>query len=706
MNILLAGCGWSDCSTFFDRHYDGSSLLASIRGYVRPSKSDLVVLLENVMSDEHAQRAVHSQDFSYSAVRAPCDLKYLTFTDIVLLLLRPTQEQNSFAHRLTVVLTSEQAFSSELLNRSLQSLKGHCALLMHSGSTVGFATAVAKELFNSLWKSPVDSNLDTFTWLKTVTGFEPQVITLPSSDTTLACTNLPSEICMPVVIDSSYLEKESRPAESPKSVRPSTRNPHTNGCREVVLCIDFEGCVVRDRGTAWEAVSDNIEAIRQLGNMNCRIKILTTKGAHQKPEILKFLQSVSLDEAELVFEKPSATSYVQRDTFRPEQMKSAVKELVFGAQTARADVDNLGAMEFLPSRPCNTVTLAENDMVLKSSSSPAIRGEIFFYTHMPKDIKHLFPSLQFVRMENEQGYRIFSAAHGVENQIVQCDATNCSTGLHCSICEWLNRGSTFSFQTPKVSGPTMSHLLLARCVTADTLTAYTRNLQHMHASYGSNKCVSTCEQSRSSRSTTRYDNYQQKIRERMEKFSWIYRANPAFDDSLYRSLIALLDSYERQDRGQSAHVVHGDPVFSNVLLCRDGAMKFIDMRGMQGQDSLALEGDVVYDLAKCLQSLSGYEHICFGDGLRDDDASYLTHLQEQFRGHVAQSYPSVRYRDIALASAGLYFSLIPFHACRERQRLFLNLSQMILQVVMESFDRNEMDLQQGVYFLPRTSHRQ
>jgi len=56
---------------------------------------------------------------------------------------------------------------------------------------------------------------------------------------------------------------------------------------------------------------------------------------------------------------------------------------------------------------------------------------------------------------------------------------------------------------------------------------------------------------------------------------------------------------------QVAAYIHGDPVFSNVLLeRRTGCIKLIDMRGALG-GRLTTSGDVNYDLSKMFQSLCG-----------------------------------------------------------------------------------------------------
>ncbi|KZZ88480.1 protein phosphatase 2A A subunit (ISS) [Moelleriella libera RCEF 2490] len=58
-----------------------------------------------------------------------------------------------------------------------------------------------------------------------------------------------------------------------------------------------------------------------------------------------------------------------------------------------------------------------------------------------------------------------------------------------------------------------------------------------------------------------------------------------------------------------AHVIHGDPVFSNAILSpKETSVKFTDVRCWLG-DVLTAAGDVNYDLAKVLQSLCGYGHI-------------------------------------------------------------------------------------------------
>lgn len=116
-------------------------------------------------------------------------------------------------------------------------------------------------------------------------------------------------------------------------------------------------------------------------------------------------------------------------------------------------------------------------------------------------------------------------------------------------------------------------------------------------------------------------------------------------------------------------IVHGDPVFSNVLIDGQNNITFIDMRGAQGSD-LTIAGDAVYDLAKVYQSLSGYDFI-LNDKVRHPDQQLMDH----FSRWVTDRY-DLDITDIKKYAAGLYFSLIPLHAdhrCQTYFRQALNL---------------------------------
>ena len=68
-------------------------------------------------------------------------------------------------------------------------------------------------------------------------------------------------------------------------------------------------------------------------------------------------------------------------------------------------------------------------------------------------------------------------------------------------------------------------------------------------------------------------------------------------------------------------VIHGDPVFTNILINQFGKIKLLDMRGKQG-DEITIYGDWLYDWAKIYQSIIGYDEILLSKFI-DDSFGYL-----------------------------------------------------------------------------------
>lgn len=73
---------------------------------------------------------------------------------------------------------------------------------------------------------------------------------------------------------------------------------------------------------------------------------------------------------------------------------------------------------------------------------------------------------------------------------------------------------------------------------------------------------------------------------------------------MFERICFELERYMAEGRYQHANVIHGDPVFSNVLLTDTPSVYLLDMRGEVG-NKLTLQGDVLYDLSKVYQSLLG-----------------------------------------------------------------------------------------------------
>ena len=101
-----------------------------------------------------------------------------------------------------------------------------------------------------------------------------------------------------------------------------------------------------------------------------------------------------------------------------------------------------------------------------------------------------------------------------------------------------------------------------------------------------------------------YNNYLKKLINRYENYDYTQFEN---SELIYNNLVEKLKNYEINKSGKKT-MIHGDPVFTNIIINQYGKIKFIDMRGMQDPE-LTLCGDWLYDWAKFYQSLIGYDEI-------------------------------------------------------------------------------------------------
>lgn len=336
------------------------------------------------------------------------------------------------------------------------------------------------------------------------------------------------------------------------------------------------------------------------------------------------------------------------------------------------------------ARDFNTIQII-NDKVIKSSKSDNILGEVFFYSHMPQGISHIFPSIYSV--------------------------------------DFIEETSTYTIGMENRRGLTYSHLLAGRSLTKGRLYQFLRTLHQVHsvetvkgeatlpippalANKFPNHSVGKWPQG-----ANIYDNYGTKLRRRYGDHRKQYDALGPMAASLFSRLDEFLDTYEAEKRAVEASVIHGDPVFSNAILSPDGkAVSFIDVRCQLGQ-ILTSAGDIncryspsptrmkrltmyLDDLAKVLQSLCGYDHVLFlstqpnanladiGDSkapvLEQADSEMLEGLREDFFTFIQETYPVRLHRKTLFRiTASLFFSLIPLHR-PEMGKVFLRLCQETL----------------------------
>jgi hypothetical protein len=262
-------------------------------------------------------------------------------------------------------------------------------------------------------------------------------------------------------------------------------------------------------------------------------------------------------------------------------------ELYFGKPYADAYIDDLAHnvcedlqkvtgfyQTSVAERTHNSLALSTLKTLIKRSTLP-LDGEIHWYTNMPASVRHLFPA--FIR----------AASDGTWYEVEKLDCTSCSY-LYVNECL------------------TVEHLrgMLASLRTIHTCVApLERKENHSHANPPSNRAESLPN----SEASRLYENYASKLKKRYHSFDYS-RFSGAVE--VYQHLLEELEAYEKEDRG-CLSVVHGDPVLSNILMESGAALRFIDMRGKQG-DVTTMWGDMWYDYAKLFQSFSGYDEILLG----------------------------------------------------------------------------------------------
>ncbi len=220
-------------------------------------------------------------------------------------------------------------------------------------------------------------------------------------------------------------------------------------------------------------------------------------------------------------------------------------------------------------------------------------------------------------------------------------------------------GSTTLLKLDRVRGVPLCHLLVEELLTEQDLMALLKVLSDFHASDLAGIPPIPC-------GASIYDNYSPKLADRFERI----RVIPGTQEC-YRVLVARAQEYQASGRGREA-LIHGDPVFTNVLLTTAGKVVLVDPRGhLNGQETL--RGDANYDLAKIYQSLLGYDAILLGR----DSPSGGAKLRTVYEKWLVDLLGTGGLDDIRWITASLYLSLLPLHEARHHGA-FLDLCRKLI----------------------------
>jgi capsule biosynthesis phosphatase len=305
-------------------------------------------------------------------------------------------------------------------------------------------------------------------------------------------------------------------------------------------------------------------------------------------------------------------------------------ELYFGKPFADAYIDDLAHnvcedlqkvtgfyQTSVAERSHNTLALSTLKTVIKRSTFP-LDGEIHWYTNMPATVRNFFPA--FIR----------AAADKTWYEVEKLDCTSCS------------------------------YLYVNECLTVDHLRAILASLRTIHT------CLAEDDVGGSPKM---YENYATKLVKRYNSYDYSRFSGAA---EMYWCLLQELKAYEEEDCGCLC-VVHGDPVLSNVLMESGSALRFIDMRGKQG-DVPTIWGDMWYDYAKVFQSLFGYDEILLD---RRVNNGYRDTMLGAFAEEVIRMHGESVMETIRMLTASLFFTLIPLHDNEKCGRYFLKACELL-----------------------------
>ena len=275
-------------------------------------------------------------------------------------------------------------------------------------------------------------------------------------------------------------------------------------------------------------------------------------------------------------------------------------------------------------RDFNSIASSCIQTVVKRSMDHKLLGEIYWYKSMPNEIKDLFPI--FLR-----------------------------SGSESSMPYW--------YEVEKVSGVSVSQLWTSGIMKPDLIGHILGSLNRMHSAQDST------DHSALQQPELLYSNYVSKLKSRYAEHDYsIYHEQK----DIYDDLISYFTDYE-EARAADPVIIHGDPVFTNILVNSFGKLKFIDMRGMQG--TLATKvGDRWYDYGKVYQSLLGYDEILLD---RHVDANARRHCIEKFESYITNHFGVDKLRHVQMIAKGLLFSLLPLHSNNCKRAKYFELAKSI-----------------------------
>jgi len=321
---------------------------------------------------------------------------------------------------------------------------------------------------------------------------------------------------------------------------------------------------------------------------------------------LDTLEKFDIPYDELIFGKPLGDIYIDDRGYNP--YDDRLFKLIGEYQMINDDIDNK-----IDNNKYNSIKCVD-ERIIKKVNRQIGRGELFFYENI--ELLNETVRKYFV---NYYGYKII-------NDSIE-----------------LNIG--------KVDGIPISYLYINKTYSLKLFEKLLFSLKEIH-SIKLNNLLDHREYE---------NNYILKLKKRFEDKT-IYNFIGA--EKIYSDLINGLEEYNSRIEKNICSVIHGDFWFSNILISYKDEYKFIDMKGLICERE-SLSGDRVYDYAKILQSLIGFDSILYD---KEIDETYNKIFIEYFKKWILENDKDVLFKDTELICKVLIFGV--FHAYKDEQMSF------------------------------------
>jgi capsule biosynthesis phosphatase len=343
------------------------------------------------------------------------------------------------------------------------------------------------------------------------------------------------------------------------------------------ICFDLDNTLVTnptipDDYSTVNPIHKNIVLLQHLKKMGHEIIIYTARRMKtHKNNIGKVIKDIALitiqtldkyniEYDELLFGKPLADIYIDDKALNPYVNNISY----FGI--------NIEENEYVHNKVENNKfnkIIKHNNIIKKSGPYSILKGEIYYYQHLPLSIKSFYPELYNYNKVNE----------------------------------------SIELSMEYIKGIPLFYLYKNKLI----------NPGHIDKLFGVLRQIHNCEIKILLTDQNVKNNYIKKIQDR-------YNKNDYFFEDSDEIFICIISKLETHYNPQVVGVIHGDFWFSNIILDYDDNIKLIDMKG-QVDGILSLNGDIYYDYGKLLQSVLGYDLI-INDCIIDDE--YITFIQEYF----------------------------------------------------------------------------